>query len=170
MTAGNCAVAVGPQSPNQQVVAPCLAGFCGSILIPFQCSFLGLFGDFQSILGGFLTQVQLQKNPTLGGNEVDRLGLFWIDFDSYLWISSSFNQIKHKFFFSTSPFISYLFLFPSFKLVNLVYVQLKCLAFIVSLHFVIALIHARLDLLPHFMLIALYASLSLIWGFYVWLF
>jgi len=32
------------------------------------------------------------------------------------------------------------------------------------LYFMFALIHARLDLLSHFMLISLFASLGLIWG------
>ena len=64
-----------------------------------------------------------------------------------LGFNDKLNQSMTKLLFTFSLFITYLFIFIFFNLVDLVYVYSKCLDIIMILCLLVNLIHVRLDFL-----------------------
>ena len=148
-------VAMAWQRPSSR---PCFAA-------PLCFLFKASFGTFLRTKLGLLrahlvalAQFQLSKTP-LRWNKVVRLGLFWVLF----WIQEHgfdlHQSFKIKFLFPFSLFITCLFLFLLFNLVDLIYIQSKCLVFKLISCLLLAFIHVRLDCLLQFILIFSYCKL-----------
>ena len=132
---------------------PPLHMFRGSILFALKSFFFGvLLGRSQASIRDvqlWFSCLKLYRKKQIRQNRI-----FLVDLGFKACNFEFINQPMTKFLFPFNLFISCLFLFLLFILVDLVYVSSKCLAFIVISFLLVALIHVRLNFLLQFMLIS----------------